>query len=117
MPKAQFITLRSAADVTYNTATFPALTQTLKRLFQGPRGCPKSEADAIQTSPILLLAYKQRHISERSLWPLLEDVGIKLTKIGTIDGHEKDLDVDVITAEAAGSGMGGTELWVGRSIL
>jgi hypothetical protein len=103
--------------VTYNTASFPALVSTLKRLFS-----PQSMT--IPTlPPVLLLAYKQRHASERTLWPALKDIGIELERFGTIDGHEVDLDVDVVTGrdeeqgEEVRSGMGGTELWIGRKVL
>jgi hypothetical protein len=110
--KIRFILLCSAADVTYNTASFPTLVSTLKRLFTPPS--PTS------TPPLLLLAYKQRHASERTLWPALEAVGIDLERFGSISGHEVDLEVDVITGrdeeqgEEVRSGMGATELWVGR---
>jgi hypothetical protein len=100
--------------VTYNTASFPALISTLKRLFFPP------SMTVATPSPVLLLAYKQRHASERTLWPALKEIGIQLERFGTIDGHEVELDVDVVMGrdeeqgEEVRSGMGGTELWIGR---
>lgn len=50
----------------------------------------------------------------------MKEIGIGLTKFGTISGHEEDLGVDVVTGrdeeegEEVRSGMGGTELWIGR---
>lgn len=103
----------SAADVTYNTASFPCLLKTLQRLFDPPTPSGKQ--------PLLLLAYKQRHPSERTLWTMLSDqAGIEMIKFAEIPGHEQELDVDVEVGrdeeagEAVRSGMGSTELWVGR---
>jgi hypothetical protein len=100
--------------VTYNTDSFPSLISTLSHLFAPPSRMPLSPA------PLLLLAYKQRHAAERTLWSALKEIGIELTKFGTISGHEEDLGVDVVTGrdeeegEEVRSGMGGTELWIGR---
>lgn len=77
----------SAADVTYNTASFPCLVATLERLLK-PEGRP---------APLLLLAYKQRDEAERDLWGMLSDRGIKTVLVDRVQGAEK---------------TGETEIWV-----
>jgi hypothetical protein len=81
---------RSAADVTYNTASFPALVSTLTSLLKPERG----------ERPEFLLAYKQRDAAERDLWGLLDAQGIKLERIDTIQGSSAD---------------GAVELWLARA--
>jgi hypothetical protein len=76
------------ADVTYNTAAFPALVRMLQKL-----------VDISVTEPLVLLGYKERDPDERSLWGLLEEIGITLTK----------------TNERTGSGGEPVEIWVGRA--
>lgn len=75
----------SAADVTYNTASFPALVRTLSALLKGD-------------TP-LLLAYKQRDAGERDLWRMLEEEGIQAHLVDTVQGAEE---------------VGETEVWVMR---
>lgn len=77
----------SAADVTYNTASFPALVATLERLLKrdGP-------------PPLLLLAYKQRDEAERDLWGMLAERGIRMVLVDRVPGAET---------------TGETEIWVG----
>lgn len=104
--------------MTYNTDSFPSLISTLSRLFNPP--LMSTSTSPSSATPLLLLAYKQRHAAERTLWSALKEIGIGLTKFGTISGHEEDLGVDVVTGrdeeegEEVRSGMGGTELWIGR---
>ncbi|GHJ84341.1 hypothetical protein NliqN6_0743 [Naganishia liquefaciens] len=86
------ITLVIAADVTYNTASFPSLVNTLVGLLQ-----PDAEGHA----PMLLLAYKERDPSERELWDMVRARGLTLELVDTITGHEEE-------------GMtGATEIWIG----
>lgn len=59
----------SLADVTYNTAMFPALIMTLKRLVDVPN------------PPVVLLAYKERDPAERTLWEMSAEIGIVLKKL------------------------------------
>ncbi|KAI0050943.1 hypothetical protein FA95DRAFT_1603038 [Auriscalpium vulgare] len=74
------------ADVTYNTASFPALLRTLSALLG--RG-----------APLVLLAYKERDPAERALWDMLaRDAGVVLQRVGT---H-------------AGAGGQAVEVWAGR---
>ena len=62
------------ADVTYNTASFPALVRTLSSIMnQVPR-------------PAILLGYKERDPAERNLWSMAKDVGIEFTKVDEIVG-------------------------------
>ena len=85
----------SAADVTYNTASFPALISTLSSLMR-----PKGDKPV---SPRLLLAYKQRDEAERELWGSLEAIGIILRLIDIVPGAEQE---------------GQVEIWVGdRSVM
>jgi protein N-lysine methyltransferase METTL21D len=49
------------SDVAYNTASFPSLLRTLKALIHLP---------ANTTPPMILLGYKERDRSERTLWDL-----------------------------------------------
>ncbi|KAH8832796.1 putative methyltransferase-domain-containing protein [Flagelloscypha sp. PMI_526] len=53
------------ADVTYNTASFPALIRTLSALQ------PK----------FFVLGYKERDVEERTLWDMAESVGIHFTQV------------------------------------
>lgn len=80
----------SAADVTYNTASFPPLLSTLTSLLKPDSG----------ERPSFLLAYKQRDAAERELWGLLDAAGIELEQVDTIQGSEAD---------------GAVEIWIGRS--
>lgn len=79
-----------AADVTYNTASFPSLVATLERLLKPADG----------PAPLLLLAYKQRDVAERELWNMLADRGIGTVLVGKIRGAEEEGQVEVWVAGA-----------------
>jgi len=75
------------ADVTYNTASFPALVSTLTRLRDLAQHSDKAAGEGIRGDPpIVLLAYKQRHPDERTLWNLVSDIGLNLTEIDRVPG-------------------------------
>ncbi|KIY62725.1 hypothetical protein CYLTODRAFT_404205 [Cylindrobasidium torrendii FP15055 ss-10] len=76
------------ADITYNTASFPSLVKTLAGLIER---CRKP--------PVILLGYKQRDEGERTLWPMLKDVGVELTKLD----------------EVLGAGGSPVEIWMSNS--
>ncbi|WWC68720.1 uncharacterized protein I206_102654 [Kwoniella pini CBS 10737] len=80
-----------AADVTYNTSTFPSLLRTLISLFTSNS----------LIKPLLILAYKQRDPAERELWNMLSSNGIQMIMIDKIQGTQDE---------------GETELWVGKLI-
>ena len=82
-----------AADVTYNTASFPSLVKTLTSLM-----IPKDRDDR----PRLLMAYKQRDPAERELWGMLEKEGVEMTFVQTIRGAER--------------GKEEVELWIGQAM-
>jgi hypothetical protein len=63
------------SDVTYNTVSFPALLATLSKL--SARGTKP---------PVILLGYKERDEAERSLWSMMEEIGVRLEKIGLRHG-------------------------------
>ena len=84
------LTWNRAADVTYNTSSFPALVGTLCNLMKPTSG----------ERPPLLLAYKQREEAERDLWGLMSRQGIKLELVDKIAGAEED---------------GAVEIWVGQA--
>ncbi|VDC02987.1 unnamed protein product [Peniophora sp. CBMAI 1063] len=76
-----------AADITYNTASYPSLVGTLSRLL------------AHSPEAIFLLAYKQRDLTERELWSMVsEHVSITLQKVD-----------DVV-----GAGGQAVEIWIGK---
>ncbi|TYJ59181.1 hypothetical protein B9479_000170 [Cryptococcus floricola] len=79
-----------AADVTYNTDSFPALLSTLTCLLTPPKD---------EKHPLLILAYKQRDLAERDLWEMLKEKGIGMVLIDKVQGAEE--------------GYGETEIWVG----
>ncbi|KAG9309578.1 putative methyltransferase-domain-containing protein [Chiua virens] len=67
------------ADVTYNTASFPALIGTLSRLIQHGKkrdGRP----------PKVLMGYKERHSDEQSLWDHARAIGLDFRKIAQVSG-------------------------------
>ncbi|KAG9075376.1 hypothetical protein FS749_012966, partial [Ceratobasidium sp. UAMH 11750] len=66
------------ADVTYNTGSFPALLDTVIALLNGPS--PSS------ASPMILLAYKCRDPSERTLWRDAAARGISFVQVDCIKG-------------------------------
>lgn len=69
-----------AADVTYNSASFPALVSTLDRLLLA------------KGHPPLLLAYKQRDAAERGLWEMLRARGIGSVLVDRVAGAGGDDD-------------------------
>lgn len=77
------------ADVTYNTASFPALIATLRSLIHlGTK------------PPLILLGYKERDPEERTLWDLTQQIGIQFEQVG----------------ERAGCGGASVEVWIGKAI-
>ncbi|CAE6416749.1 unnamed protein product [Rhizoctonia solani] len=66
------------ADVTYNTASFGALLDTLAGLLKGPSGSG--------SSPIVLLAYKCRDPEELTLWENALARGISFVRVDTVRG-------------------------------
>ncbi|CAE6483846.1 unnamed protein product [Rhizoctonia solani] len=66
------------ADVTYNTASFTALLDTVTGLLRGP--------SAPGSSAIVLLAYKCRDPAERTLWIDALSRGITFVQVDTIRG-------------------------------
>ncbi|KAJ1304725.1 hypothetical protein OPQ81_005863 [Rhizoctonia solani] len=66
------------ADVTYNTASFGALLDTITGLLRGPR--------TSGLSAIVLLAYKCRDSSERTLWVNAQTRGIVFIQVDTVKG-------------------------------
>ena len=82
----------SMADVAYNTASFGSLVRTLRQLIS-LGGC--SDTPRI---PLILLGYKERDVSERDLWAMLESTGVNLEKV----------------AEKPGAGGLPVEIWLGK---
>lgn len=68
------------SDVTYNTASFPALIGTLSRLIMF------SLSVAPVKPPLIILGYKERDIAERTLWEMAEKIGIHFEKAAQIPG-------------------------------
>ncbi|KAF9499516.1 hypothetical protein BDN71DRAFT_1463970 [Pleurotus eryngii] len=66
------------ADVTYNTASFPALVKTLERLVKLSVRSGKQ--------PLILLGYKERDEAERTLWDMVKEIGIDFQKVGEREG-------------------------------
>ncbi|CAE6522541.1 unnamed protein product [Rhizoctonia solani] len=66
------------ADVTYNTASFRALLDTITGLLREPR--------APGLSAIVLLAYKSRDPAERTLWTDAQSRGITFVLVDTVKG-------------------------------
>ena len=78
------------ADVMYNTASFPSLVRTLSNL---ARLCEKS--------PLVLLGYKERDTSERTLWEMLrQEASFELVLAGQIQG----------------AGDTSVEIWIGQAM-
>jgi hypothetical protein len=63
------------ADVTYNTAVFPALVRTQKKLM---------EADSRR--PRVIMGYKERDTGERELWAMAKEAGIDFELIAEKPG-------------------------------
>lgn len=80
----------SAADVTYNTASFPSLVRTLEALLSLP------------SKPELLLAYKERDPAERELWTMLKDVGVEMALIAEVRGAEEVGKVEIYSGRLRG---------------
>ena len=79
------------ADVTYNTASFPALVRTLSALVAlSPPDSP----------PTIVLGYKERDPEERTLWEMARasEAGIVFERVG----------------ERVGAGREPVEVWIGR---
>lgn len=70
------------ADVTYNTASFPALIGTLSRLIRF------SMSVAPAKPPLIVLGYKERDAAERILWGMAEKIGIRFEEVAQIPGAE-----------------------------
>lgn len=84
------------ADVTYNTDSFPSLIRTLSNLT-----CPnKTNAHwgVARRPPLIVLGYKERDLSERSLWDLVQEIGISFEQVG----------------EVKGAGAEYVEIWIGQ---
>lgn len=81
------------ADVTYNTASFPSLIHTLRTLLE------LSDPDGNNTSPLVLLGYKERDPAERTLWDMAADIGVTFEKVG----------------ERVGAGGDSVEVWLARA--
>ncbi|KAJ3827245.1 putative methyltransferase-domain-containing protein [Lentinula raphanica] len=77
------------ADVTYNTASFPALIRTLSNLIN---------LNPVDKPPLILLAYKERDVTERSLWMMAEEINIHFENVG----------------ERLGAGGAPVEVWIGQ---
>ncbi len=79
------------ADVTYNTASFPALVRTLDALIRlSPPG----------RSPTIIMGYKERDPEERTLWDMAKTVGVTFERVG----------------ERTGAGREPVEIWIGTCI-
>ncbi|EIN09425.1 hypothetical protein PUNSTDRAFT_119920 [Punctularia strigosozonata HHB-11173 SS5] len=76
------------ADVTYNTDSFPSLIRTLAALVR---------AGNSHSGPVIVMGYKERDVSERSLWDMAKSIGINFEKI----------------AHKAGCGDPPVEIWIG----
>jgi hypothetical protein len=70
------------SDVTYNTASFPALIGTLSRLIMF------SMSVAPTKPPLVILGYKERDVAERTLWEMAEKIGIHFKEVAQVPGAE-----------------------------
>jgi len=78
------------ADVSYNTASFPALSRTLSSLVRlGSK------------PPIIILGYKERNEDERTFWGMTAQIGIHFEKVG----------------ERKGAGGAPVEIWLGVYLI
>ncbi|KAF9054605.1 putative methyltransferase-domain-containing protein [Panaeolus papilionaceus] len=91
------IDLIMMADVSYNTASFPALAKTLSKLVHLTRE-NSARSKTGRKSPVILLGYKERDPAERTFWDMAEEVGICFEKVG----------------EKHGAGGQPVEIWVGK---
>jgi hypothetical protein len=62
------------ADVTYNTSSFPSLIRTVDSVLRLVPGCE------------VVLAYKERHETERRILGMFESIGLRMRKIDHIYG-------------------------------
>ncbi|CDO69672.1 hypothetical protein BN946_scf184851.g60 [Trametes cinnabarina] len=76
------------ADVTYNTASFPSLVRTLSSLIR---------LSAPSKTPVIILGYKERDTTERTLWDLMKTIGVNFQQVG----------------ERMGAGGQAVEVWIG----
>lgn len=75
------------ADVTYNTAAFPSLISTLEQLYHRSHSTASQTAPSACRRPIVLLAYKERHPSEREFFARVrEAIGMDFVRVGSEDG-------------------------------
>lgn len=87
--KRSRILTRSMADVTYNTASFPSLISTLKQLYSNSPSSSHPSDTGTYRHPAVLLAYKERHPSEREFFELVQEVlgvGVKFVYVGSENG-------------------------------
>ncbi|WVQ78732.1 hypothetical protein IAT38_000819 [Cryptococcus sp. DSM 104549] len=87
-----------AADVTYNTDSFPYLLSTLTALLR------PSPTHHTGPAPLLVLAYKQRDPAERDLWGMLKEQGVGMVLVDEVKGAE---DYGVTEIWVGGVGVGG----------
>ncbi len=62
------------ADVTYNPSSFPSLLRTIDSILRLAPSCE------------VVLAYKERHETERGIWGDFEGVGLEMRKIDQVSG-------------------------------
>ncbi|KAG8756010.1 hypothetical protein FRC12_010716 [Ceratobasidium sp. 428] len=90
------------ADVTYNTASFSALLDTVVALL--------NESGPFSSSPMILLAYKCRDAAERTLWKDAADRGILFVQVDSIRGaREPAVEIWLGGWEKAVSSLWGEE--------
>ncbi|KAG1785587.1 putative methyltransferase-domain-containing protein [Suillus plorans] len=77
------------ADVTYNTASFPALIGTLSRLIMFSMSVTPAKP------PLIILGYKERDVEERTLWEMAEKIGIRFEEVAQIPGAAQGPPVEV----------------------
>ncbi|KAG2121871.1 putative methyltransferase-domain-containing protein [Suillus clintonianus] len=70
------------ADVTYNTASFPALIGTLSWLIRFSMNIAPTKP------PLIILGYKERDVAERTLWEMAEKIGIRFEEVAQVPGAE-----------------------------
>ena len=83
------------ADVTYNTAAFPSLIRTVSDILRLRAEARKKDATLKET--MILLGYKERDPAERTLWGMMQEVGVQLEKVD----------------ERRGAGGDPVEIWIG----
>ncbi|KII87255.1 hypothetical protein PLICRDRAFT_163256 [Plicaturopsis crispa FD-325 SS-3] len=82
------------ADVTYNTAAFPALMATLKRINTWARD-----------KPMIVLGYKERDPDERTFWEMAREIGVKFERVGTQEGMgEEPVEIYIALGTALDKG-------------